>query len=205
MNYNQLTKRCWIAGLCALATATGCAGAVGAAGSTSTSTASSSTTTTTGQSVDSQPNWENPAAGDPVPDLATAQAEVGALIPAPQGLGTATTIIVSPSAPVRVATFIFQTSAYGQVDVTDGPSQFDDNSWTAYLNASVQANSDPNTYGTAAIVPVQTQFTGLQTVSGDGSWSTVDWLEPGTGIEFVVRGPTLTATPSIAIANGLAG
>src|SRR5579862_5358144 len=206
---NPLTRRFWIASLCAAATAAGCGAGVAEGGATSTATGSSSTTTptaatSTGQPVDSQPNWANPTGGDPVPDLATAQQEVGARIPAPEGLGTATTIIVAPNAPVRVATFVFQTTAYGQVDVTEGPSQFDDSSWTAYLNASVQANSDPNAYGTAAIVTVQNQFSGLQTVSGDASWSTVDWLEPGSGIEFIVRGPSLTAAQSIAIANGLA-
>ena len=189
----------WTAGLCALVTATGCGSAVGMGGATTT------TTTTAGPPVDSQPNWDNPTGGDPVPNLATAQQEVAAQIPAPQGLGTARTIIVSPPGPIRVATFIYRISPYGQVDVTEGPSQFDASSWSAYLSASVQSNSDPDTYGTAAIVTVQTQFSGLQTVSGDGSQSTVDWLEPRSGIEFVVRGPTLTAAQSIAIAEGLAG
>lgn len=207
MNHTILTKRFWIAGLCAVATATGCGAAVGAGGSGSTTGSSSTATTTTSTAHlgDSQPIWDNPTGGDPVPDLATAQQEVGVQIPAPQGLGTATTIIVSPPGPIRVATFIYQTSSYGQVDVTEGPSEFDESSWTAYLSASVQANSNPDTYGTAATVTVQDQFAGLQTVSGDGSWSMVDWLEPGSGTELIVRGPTLTAAQSIAVANGLAG
>jgi hypothetical protein len=51
------------------------------------------------------------------------------------------------------------------------------------------------------IVPIRVDLQGLLTISGDGSWSALFWLE--NGVEITVWGPTLIAKDSLAIAESI--
>ena len=159
-----------------------------------------------GVGTEQQVDWSNPISGDLVPDLQTARIRLAFDPYPPKNLGSPSSILVSRLSrplPDRLVAMIFDGSPYGKVvvqELTAGKSarQFDADEEQGI--ASI--NSDPYQRGSASVVTIRNGVEGFLTLSPDGL-ALVYWADLASGLEFVVRGPTLTKDQALAVANGL--
>ncbi len=155
--------------------------------------------------VGQQPDvdWSNPAHGVPVASMVAAQS----LSPFPLhepggGLGTPQSIFVTGSGgPSPVFVFVYGTSRYGLVDVYEELPDVPPAEYDAANQRLLAYNGLPSTHGSSRIVSIRGGCQALMTVSEDGSRADIRWLEGG--VEYYVRGPSLSTAVAIQVAEGI--
>lgn len=143
-------------------------------------------------------------AGTVVPSVEAAQDLLPFQVHDPQGLGPAT-IYVSPQdrpAALMAVYFVYQTSPYGEVWIAESfPDIPDDEERLASYEATVASNGDPQVHSIAQVVTVRNGIPALTGTSDHDDIATIEWVEEG--VQFYVKGPTLTQDQVLSIANSI--
>ena len=152
-----------------------------------------------------QVNWDNPIHGIVVDSIQAAQQMVSFTIYQPNALGIQRPLLVTgpfESTPdQRAIAFLYDTAAYGEVVILEGPPEVNRADWDAMLDTQVANNSLPGTHGAAEIVTIRGSLRALRYSSETGATAVLQWLQ-GT-VEFWVEGPTLSPAQVVEIANAI--
>jgi hypothetical protein len=95
----------------------------------------------------------------------------------------------------------YRTSS-GLVDVYEELPQVGPREFRKVIASWVALNGQPGTSGTATAVMVRGRYPGLMTTTADGSRSDIRWID--AGVEYSIRGQSLTKQACIHFANELA-
>jgi hypothetical protein len=156
------------------------------------------------ESEGSQTDWNNPIEGVGVASFGEAQAAVSFEIYQPNNLGSPVAILMTnPSTSDigdRVVAAIYDTTNYGRVVVKEHLPDEPAAQYDSSNDRVVEAVNGPQGHGSAQIVTVRGDRRALLTISPDQTDCTIWWLEPN-GVELIVRGPDLTPTNCVVVAN----
>jgi hypothetical protein len=111
-------------------------------------------------------------------------------------------ILITPDRPLkqRVMVLQYHTSA-GLVDEYEEAPQLNRSEFRAMVKHWVGLNGKPGTEGSSAAAQLKGGYPATITTTASGSTSDIRWIQ--TGIEYMIRGPSLTKTDCIRFANAL--
>jgi hypothetical protein len=149
------------------------------------------------------PNWNNPIHGRVETSLTAAQLNMPFRLRSLRGSARLWRILDTPGLPSdeRIIVLQYRTSA-GLVDVYEETPQVSARAFRKVITSWVGLNGRPGTSGTASAVMVRGKYPGLMTTAADRSRSDIRWIQ--AGVEYTVRGPSLTKRGCIRLANELA-
>lgn len=179
----------WVAGaVAALMALTGC-GAASAGGSQAGALPQEAT-----------PNWTNPIGGVHEGAMRTAQRQVPFKLHVIGGLPRPFQILLTPGRPrdLRVVVLQYNTQ-WGLVDEYEETPQLSLRQFRAVIRYWVGLNGKPGTAGSTTAVKLADGSPALITTSADGATSDIRWIE--AGVEYKVRGPSLTKKVCVTLAN----
>jgi len=186
---HRLASSCgWLAGaIAALMALSGC-GAASAHGSQDR-----------GLPQEATPNWTNPIGGVEG-SMRAAQTRVPFKLHLILGLPRPFRILLTPGRPrdLRVAVLQYNTQ-WGLVDEYEEIPQLSLRQFRAVISYWVGLNGKTGTEGSTAAVKLVDGSPALMTTSADGGTSDIRWIE--AGVEYKIRGPSLTRTECITLAN----
>ena len=145
------------------------------------------------------PNWKDPG-GSAVASAAAAQKRVPfriRLLPGPQPYR----ILVTH--PLGTAIVVLQyREPFGLVDIWEETPQITARQFRRVITQWVALTGDPGTSGTGTSVHVRGRYPALITTTADGRPSDIEWIQ--AGVEYLIRGPTLTRRDCVRLASQLA-
>lgn len=145
-------------------------------------------------------NWSNPIGGVAEASMRSAQRKVMfRLRPIPM-LSDPFRILLTPDRPraQRVVVLQYRTSA-GLVDEYEEAPELSLPEFHTMIKHWVGLNGKPGTEGTSTAVRLASGYPALITTSPGGGTSDIRWIEGG--VEYKVRGPSLTKKECIRLAN----
>jgi hypothetical protein len=145
-------------------------------------------------------NWSNPIGGVAEASVRSAQRKVMfRLRPIPM-LSDPFRILLTPDRPraQRVVVLQYRTSA-GLVDEYEEAPELSLPEFHTMIKHWVGLNGKPGTEGTSTAVRLASGYPALITTSPGGGTSDIRWIEGG--VEYKVRGPSLTKKECIRLAN----
>lgn len=149
------------------------------------------------------PNWNNPIHGRVETSLAAAQLHMPFPVRSLPGFARPWRILYTPGVPSddRIIVLQYRTSA-GLVDVYEEMPQVSAGEFRKVIASWIALNGEPGTTGTASAVMVRGKYPGLMTTAADASRSDIQWIQ--AGVEYTIRGPSLTKRACIDLASELA-
>lgn len=149
------------------------------------------------------PNWNNPIGGRVEVSMAAAQLHMPFHLRSLPTFPRSWRILDTPGLPPasRVIVLQYRTS-FGLVDVYEETPQVSPGEFRKVIASWVGLNGQPGTSGTATAVMLRGRHPALMTTTADGSRSDIRWIE--AGVEYSIRGRTLTKHACIHFANELA-
>jgi hypothetical protein len=149
------------------------------------------------------PNWSNPIGGRAEVSMAAAQLHMPFRLRSLPTFPRPWRIFDTPGLPLasRVIVLQYRTSS-GLVDVYEETPQVSPGEFRKVIASWVGSNGQPGTSGTATAVTVRGRYPALMTTTANGSRSDIRWIE--AGVEYSIRGQSLTKHACIHFANELA-
>jgi hypothetical protein len=179
----------WVAGVVAALMVLGGCGAASAGGSQAGAIPQEATS-----------NWTNPIGGVNEISMMTAQTQVPFKLNVILGLPRPFRILLTPGRPrdLRVAVLQYKTQR-GLVDEYEETPQLSLRQFQAVIKYWVGLNGKPGTQGSTTAVKLTDGSPALITTSADGGTSDIRWIE--AGVEYKIRGPSLSKKDCITLAN----
>jgi hypothetical protein len=148
-------------------------------------------------------SWQNPIDGVTISSLTAAQQYVNFPIIALPGLGNPSTILVTPNqAPTDTVVVVqYQNSSSGLINVYEETTSMSSTDFQNMIDSWVAVNGKPETEGSSTAVTLNNKLPALITTTADGSNSDIRWIQGG--VEYTIRGPSLTQQACITFANAL--
>jgi len=150
-----------------------------------------------------QMNWANPIPGDRQATLANAQAIMPFRLTTIPSLPSPRRVFVTPgqSRSLMVAVLQYMTPQ-GLLNEYEELPQLSNSQFQHMVKYWVALNGKPGTEGTATAVTIDGRYAALVTTSADGGTSDIRWIE--AGVEYKIRGPSLTQAYCVELAGRLA-
>jgi len=147
--------------------------------------------------------WQNPIDGITVSSLTAAGQYVNFPLIAMPNLGNPSTILVTPDqTPADTVVVVqYQNSSSGLINVYEEATTMSSSEFQNVINSWVALNGNPGTEGSATAVTLSDKLPALITTSPDGSNSDIRWIQGG--VEYTIRGPSLTQQACTTFANAL--
>lgn len=150
-------------------------------------------------------NFDNPISGREVAADAISASGLAFRPLSPKGLGSPKGVFVTDApadqAAHRAIALVYDTTAFGVVDVVQALPELPPGKWEADKRNRVNAPAGTDRHGRAKIVSVRGGKDAVVSFEDDGSLILVMWLE--NGVETVVRGPTLTEAQALQLVEAL--
>ena len=149
------------------------------------------------------PNWNDPIGGPVEVSMAAAQMRMPFHLRSLPEFPRPRRIWDTPALPpaIRVIVLQYRTSS-GLVDVYEELPQVGPREFRKVIASWVGLNGQPGTSGTATAVMVRGRYPGLMTTTAGANRSDIRWIE--AGVEYSIRGPSLTKHACLRFADELA-
>jgi hypothetical protein len=148
-------------------------------------------------------NWANPILGEVQETLPQAQASVPFRLTAIPSLPSPRRIFVTPGRSRSMTVIVLQyMTPQGLVNEYEELPQLTQSQFNHMISYWVALNGKPGTEGTSTAVTLDGKYAGLVTTNASGSTSDIRWVE--AGVEYKIRGPSLTERYCVLMADRLA-
>jgi hypothetical protein len=149
---------------------------------------------------EARPNWTNPIGGVNAGSVSAAQSQVPFALHVITGLPAPARILLTAGLPSDLRVVVLQyNTQWGLVDEYEETSQLSPQQFQAVISYWVGLNGQPGTEGSTTAVTLADGSPALITTSADGSTSDIRWIE--AGVEYQIRGPSLTSQECATLAN----
>ena len=145
------------------------------------------------------PNWKDPG-GIAVASAAAAQKHVPFRVRLLPGPPPYRILVTRP--PGTAFVVLQYREPFGLVDIWEETPQITSRQFRHLITQWVALNGNPGTSGTSTSVHVRGRYPALITTTADGRRSDIQWIQ--AGVEYLIRGPTLTRQDCHRLASQLA-
>jgi hypothetical protein len=145
------------------------------------------------------PDWKDPG-GKPVASAAAAEQRVPFRVHLPSGPPPYRILVTRQ--PGTAIVILQYREPFGLVDIWEEMPQITGRQFRHLISQWVALNGNPGTSGTSTGVHVRGRYPAPITTTANGRRSDIEWIQ--AGVEYLIRGPTLTRHDCDRLASQLA-